>query len=235
MTMRVERSSHTGEMVSRPRHDQCQPGVTSPSRHRAARRGAPGQADRRFGSAGAVRTAPSGEDSESGPRSGREGGRLRSAVSPTRLAERRALTEPERLPRADLERRRFVGGPGRSQAAILEPEAEVVGVLSWNASTTRPRRAASTTWRASPSTTMSRPSQPLQPVVTTTWALPAARFRAFCSDRPVTKCKASSTQTPATVVTCGRPSTRTVESHRSGRRKAAPGRWPTASRSRPSC
>ena len=56
------------------------------------------------------------------------------------------------------------------------------------------------------------PSQPELPAVTMTWRLPASRLCAFCSPLLVVNEKISSTQTPAIVVWCGRPSTRTVVS-----------------------
>jgi hypothetical protein len=64
---------------------------------------------------------------------------------------------------------------------------------------------------ASASRTTSRPSNVLQPVVSAQAEL-CSRFLNFCSSVPVVKQTAPSVQTAAIVVTCGRPSSRTVES-----------------------
>ena len=113
-------------------------------------------------------------------RAGQAAQPLPGVGEPAGLAEGLALREAEHLPRADLEREPLVR-VGAPDATLDEPEAEEVGVaLSRNASTSRPSRSASRTGMASPSTTTSRPSQSLQPVVTTTLTLPPARFLAFC-------------------------------------------------------
>src|SRR5215211_4630057 len=79
------------------------------------------------------------------------------------------------------------------------------------ASASRWNLASSVTLAASPSTTTSRHSATLQPVVTTQCVF-CARFFALRSVRPVVKYRTSSNQTAAIGVTCGRPSGRTVDS-----------------------